>query len=693
VARLCTSYIAALREKNIARRGKERKGYKSLVGSCLEFIVYWGNSMKIARPLLLACSLIVVILHGLAALHPTHASWGFHIFGFFGPLFPIAALAVALLFAVPSSHSLVMRWLERIFRTLSKAPLPLLVFGLSAAIIVLGALFSARLHLLGDGALLLRSLSNSDWGANIMKSFNNQPLMYWLFRTALNLHLIDSPASTYDLYVWINRLAALLMIGSIVWCMRQTPAALTEKVLIGSFLFFGAGCQFFFGYVENYVLQYVGTAIFVITGWMALERRISPVVPVITFGVIVGLHLGNGIYAPSLILLLLLYYKKSRKTTVGILAGLGIAGLAAIYLLGYMPALLRHFSSDSVDFLHPFSVPTGNFPYAMFSLDHLLDWANLNLLIAPLGLLAALVLLLERSVREQVRHPAPLFLLSTAICGLAFTWIVNAALGMARDWDLLSGFFVPLMVFDVYLLARAEFASPSRHVIAVVAAVTMLHTVGWIGVNASEDRHLARARLLNDGRFLSPTSQLFFDESLANLFYDTGQYPDARVLYEHYISIDPNNPRIIGNISDVYRKLGEKEKYFQMLLRAVEMKSTDPGIYSNLGVEYASRGDTNLAISFNERAVAIDPRQEKAHANLGLLYVSKRNYPLARDHFFTAIDLGMNDQIVLKYAADISFYLNDARNAVKYYDMYLRLKPDDQKARSLRDRARQLPAP
>jgi Tfp pilus assembly protein PilF len=119
----------------------------------------------------------------------------------------------------------------------------------------------------------------------------------------------------------------------------------------------------------------------------------------------------------------------------------------------------------------------------------------------------------------------------------------------------------------------------------------------------------------------------------------------------------------------------------------VEIKSNDPGIYSNLGVEYASRGDTNLAIQYNEKAVALDPRQEKAHANLGLLYVSKKNFPVAKDHFIKAISLGMNDPVVVKYAAELSFYLGEYRNAVRYYDSYLRMKPNDASARALRQKA------
>jgi len=465
--------------------------------------------------------------------------------------------------------------------------------------------------------------------------------------------------------------------------LKGTPLT---KTLLGALFFAGAGTQFLFGYIENYVLQYVFTIIFVAGGWMALERRAPIALPIISVVALCGLHLGNIVFVPALFVLLLLYYPRARVKTTVASAILGVSGLAAIYFLGYLPALTKHFSAESVDFLHPFSVPGGNFGYAMFSVMHLLDWLNLNLLVAPFGLVIVIGVLAFAKDFDR-RKPAFLFLAAATLCGMFFTWIVNSALGMARDWDLLSGFLAPLIVLDVYLLITADVVAKSRYAVVLIVTISLLHTASFIGVNADEERHLARLRLLGDPRLLSPTTLLFYDEVLANFFFDSGRYAEAKIYYEHSVGIDPDNPRIIGNLSDTYRKVGEKDNYFKTLQRAVEIKSTDPGIYSNLGVEYASRGDTNLAILYNEKAVALDPRQEKAHANLGLLYVSKKNFPVAKDHFVKAIALGMNDPVVVKYAAELSMFLGEYPEAVRYYDSYLRMKPNDAQARALRQKA------
>ncbi len=643
--------------------------------------------MKTHEKIFLFAILAIIGLHIWGALAPAHMNWGVHFFALYPPFVGIISFGIIALLIIPFSQGRIIALKESVLRSISKIPIPFLIVASSGAVMILGNIFSSKLHLLGDGILLLRSLSNTEWGSNIMQSFNNQPLMYWLFRSALNFHLIDSPASTYDLYVWLDRLSALGMMALIFWWLRPLKLTLFTRVLLGALFFFGAGCQFFFGYIENYVLQYLFTGLFVISGWLALERRAPIALPVLSVIVMCGLHLGNLVFLPALLVLLLVYHPKAQVRTLLVSGVLSVAGFALIYALGYLPTLLRHFTPESVDFLHPFSTPTGNFGYAMFSSYHFLDWLNLNLLAAPFGLLIAVGILAGSARTIDWKKPALLFLLVAASCGLIFTWIINSALGMARDWDLLVGFFVPLMILDVYLLSTSEFMTRSRGLLVVVVACTLIHTAAFIGVNADEERHIARLRLLGDARFLSPTTLLFYDEALANFFFDTGRYAEAKIYYEHSMRIDPNNPRIVGNISDVYRKLGESENYFKMLLRAVEIKSVDPGIYSNLGVEYAGRGDTNRAIEFNERAVALDPRQEKAHANLGLLYVSKKNFPVAREHFVKAMELGMNDPIIVKYAAELSFYLSDFSSSVKYYDVYLRMKPGDQGARVLRARA------
>jgi len=325
----------------------------------------------------------------------------------------------------------------------------------------------------------------------------------------------------------------------------------------------------------------------------------------------------------------------------------------------------------------------------MFSTWHLWDWLNAQMLVSPLALVLAVVLLVFHRKEINWKSPVVLFLLISSACTLLFTWIINFALGMARDWDLYSTFLVPLLLLDIYLLSLPLTFAPRRYLLVLISVISLLHWIPWIGVNANAEKHLARMKLLHSPDLLSKVSIMVYDEALANLFFDNGDYPQARTYYEDFLTIDNTNPRIIGNIADTYRKLGEKDKYFTMLQRAVALGSPDPGVYSNLGVECASRGDTVKAIQFNERAVAIDSNHRLAHANLGILYASTKNLAAAERHFAVAIELGMKEPVLFQYAGDLEMMLGKYNRALQYYDSYLQIVPGDKRIVEARNRVRQ----
>ena len=224
-----------------------------------------------------------------------------------------------------------------------------------------------------------------------------------------------------------------------------------------------------------------------------------------------------------------------------------------------------------------------------------------------------------------------------------------------------------------------------RYVLLLSVAITAFHWIAWIGINADGEKHLARMKLLNNPRLLSPVSQMVFDEALANYFFDGQNYPEARIYYEHFMTIDDHNPRIVGNMADTYRKLGLKDKYIEMLQHAIDIQTQDPGVYSNIGVEYANRGDTAKAIAYNEKAVAMDSTHRLAHANLGILYAATRNFVLADQHFTKAIQLGMHEAPIFRYAGDVALFTGDPLRALQYYNTYLESVPGDQRVITTRD--------
>lgn len=644
---------------------------------------------RAAKIILLFCCFII-LLQIWGSIEPSHFNWGIHFFAFYESFFQIAALICIIIFLIPQAQKKIIESLDKYLRYIGRLPI-IVTFILTLGLLIVAVYtFPVKLHLLGDGAVLLRSVQLGIGSDEISLSFRNQPLMFWIYKLALSFHPFESVPNPYNVYFTIDVIALGLYLFLIFWTMRLIHLPLIEKFLLGCFLFLGAGSQFFFGYVENYVLQYITTTAYLITAWFALEKRISFVLPIAAFIIMTLLHLGSLVFLPSFILLVILKWKNKFRAVL-FLAGASILGCVFLYLVGFnLIDMTRHLKSGTVDFLQLFTAIGGNFPYPMFSFFHLLDWLNVHLLIVPFGLSLSIILLFSIEKKQWWRDKTILFLLTATLCGQTFTWVVNSALGMARDWDLFSSFFVPLLILPIYLFTQQVNINPRRIIIVIIVAVTFIHWIGWIGVNANIDRHLSRMKTLNSPKLLSLSTQLSYNEALANYFFDKQRYKDARIYYEDFLKIDSSNPRIIGNIADVYRRLDERQKYFEMLKRAVALNSPDPGIYSNIGVEYANRGDTAKAIEYNERAIKISPGMQKAHANLGVLFSSKQEFRLADQHYTTAINLGMREPLLFRYAGDVAAVLGDYRRAIRNYDIYLTTNPGDNKVRETRNKIYQI---
>jgi tetratricopeptide (TPR) repeat protein len=247
---------------------------------------------------------------------------------------------------------------------------------------------------------------------------------------------------------------------------------------------------------------------------------------------------------------------------------------------------------------------------------------------------------------------------------------------------------LPVIVLNIYLLKSFIQNEQFKHAFVGIIILMALHTFAWIGVNASEERHLARYRQLIDREFLSNVSRLNYHETMGAFFYARNDMPDAGIYFNNYLEIDSSNTRILANISEVYKRMGDEEKEFRWLKRAAALNSPNPTVYMNLGVLYSHRGDTASAIALNERAIQIDSTSAKAHANLAILNMQQNNYAAAAEHYGKAIEYGLTEHFLYRDAAGAYFFLGRYEESLKYYDEYLALEPEDARTRSVRDQLR-----
>src|SRR5579862_3844178 len=422
---------------------------------------------------LLCFTAVFILLNIWSILQPSALNWGIHSIAFFSLTVQIAAAVAAALLLVPASQIRILSAIDSLTLFFGRRSL---LFGIvTVCALLIGAcfLFPAKLHLLGDGSLLIRSIPLFHSPKGIPGGFRNEPLMYSVYLGSSAILGEFMQPDVVDAYFLIDLVSAVLFVAGTFYLMRTIKRPATERFLLGALLLFSGGCQFYFGYVENYALQYVFTTALAALGWLILQMPEPKtlrsafgrlVLPTILFVLISGMNLGSLIFAPALLLLygqvIFPFFRRTTVSKSSLTLGLAIAASATaggmlliLLVIGFNPMNFVHhiLAKDNNDFLPLFHVDPSYFAYTMFSPVHLLDWMNSLLHVAPFGLFVpfAIVPFFMKEIRWK--EPALIYLLAMTVCGLAFTWIINSSAGLARDWDLFASFYTPLMVLGVYL--------------------------------------------------------------------------------------------------------------------------------------------------------------------------------------------------------------------------------------------------
>ena len=632
--------------------------------------------MTLPWRIILVASFFIVLLHVWGALEPSHYNWGIHYFAFYSLGISLSALVCVVLLFLPSVQASIVHRLAGLTRWGSRLPAVLVIIILTGVWISALLAFAVQGHLLGDSTLIIHLTPQLPSIADATSNFRNQPLTYLLLRL---LQLVIGGGAAVEpmrLYAIADIIGGGLFLVLTIGFVNTLKLSTLDRTLLSILLAICAGNQMFFGYVENYVFFYVCVSAYVITGWLALEGKLSVIVPLVCFAVMAGLHLGAAIFFPTLVALLVPVWRKHRARAIVFPCLVVLGAVVLLGISGYTPGVIQQRVSDALrnDFL-PVAASPGGIPYSIFSGLHLLDWGNALIHAAPVEFIMIIVLL--TALRHQIawRSPLVIFLLMVAGCGLIFTFVMNPALGMARDWDLLASFFVPLRFLLVYLLLQTIDQHHVRQALVLMLGISFLHWASWIGVNASEERHLRRAELLTVP-VLSGTFPKIYYEQLGSVLFRRGEYEQARRWYEKYLELDPYNPRLAGNLAETYRALGENEKRFEMLQRAAA-SSRDPGVFSNIGAEFIDRKDTLDAIKYLRKALDIDSNYAIAHANLALLYTSLKDYPRAGYHAERAILEGVKEPVMFNIAGNSNRMMKNIDKAVSYYEVYVRMVPGD----------------
>jgi len=122
---------------------------------------------------------------------------------------------------------------------------------------------------------------------------------------------------------------------------------------------------------------------------------------------------------------------------------------------------------------------------------------------------------------------------------------------------------------------------------------------------------------------------------LANLGYLyrlTGHYEFAESTYLQAIKKDKNNLTAWGNLSHLYRYMGEHKKSLEILSRVTRKRSSNPFFHINMGDQAFEKQQWNIALEHYRRALKLNKSYHEVFFGLGKTYFELGN--IQRSHYY-----------------------------------------------------------
>ena len=401
----------------------------------------------------------------------------------------------------------------------------------------------------------------------------------------------------------------------------------------------------FFGYIEFYPTVWAVTSLFLNFAVRYLKSGRNLWLVLLIYIVCILLHFQTLILLPGVVFLLFLRAKsKSWRQFFIYFLGFGVIGGAILlsWLIGTRIEL-------QLLLLPIFRGRPPATDYSLFSLVHLIDLANLTLLVFPGAIAVAAVWILY--ARKKFDDAILRFLILSSAGSLLFLILFGAAITMARDWDIMSLALLSPILLILYQVDRARPQISGRFYLSYTLCcglITVCFLSTAIMLKPSENRFdtLLNARnepgwiiyanyFLEKGdqskfrEIMTRRSRLFPNLQRLQLAYDLlekGQYEKAMKISQDLINKDPNNSnylQILGNLYGKFNQYDSAEEYYDKALRLQPYSST---LMNEIGQLYIKEKKFDEAISILKKAHSLSPDRTFITESMALTYIGKQDY-------------------------------------------------------------------
>jgi len=430
-----------------------------------------------------------------------------------------------------------------------------LIAGWLAALVLL----RASAPLLGDGMDRISSLAEP-----LLKTARTQPapldiFLHWAAYRLLAPFAADAGHLAYSLNSY---LAGLLYLAAVIFLARKVLSGPAARFFFAAVMLAAGFVQLFAGYAENYCFIPAGLVF-----WMAGVKGSETgkfSVPAAAQITLILLHFFFLLLLPVTVWVL---WRNAGRKSLPLLSCLAAFGFMVSITALFM---VRHSYRGPAIFLDPARI---------FSLPHLADFLNLQILACP-----ALLLLLLALAFARGKPPAAILekaLLGASVIFLAFFFILRPVLGAVRDWDLFS---IPAMIYTafllIYALNRLEREPGILNALAAAAVlVSIFHTGSWLLLNHSEEKMVSRiASHLEARQSRERWASGYGFLVMADYFEQQGRVPESDSAFRKAGQINPGYSVIHQNYGLFLWKHGRRENAIQEMELAARLNPTNQRI-------------------------------------------------------------------------------------------------------------------
>ena len=588
------------------------------------------------------------------AFLPYASAWGFHFLAFLPSSYLasyVALFAALVLFTLRGNVDRVVAGASG-FMTRHPAAFLICCIGGFAAF---AYTFRVGAPLLGDGFYLVRNYSEAARGVAPLY-YRNEPLATLAYSLFLKAFGISTFAQFLESFLRAELIFGAGTITSLFFTIRLLVRSSEDRFLSFGFVLAFPIMQLFFGYVEIYAAVVCAVSLFLLTAALYLTGRMRFRFLMLSFLLMSLTHYGTLLLAPALCYLAA--RESAQRGIREIAVGVGLLAAAVTALLAAVGFDITQFSSW-VPHSHILPIAASGDPseqytsaFTLFSFSHLVDLANLFLLVAPCALIL-IAFAVFRNFRALLASSLHRFFLIALAPALGLMLVVKYDLGGARDWDVFTFVFYILSLYAAIVFSSSE-AAGRRRVLFLLAGVTFLGSYLFFSVNSRPEASVARFTSLLDRRLMSQAGFYSASLYLAQYYHQMRNASEPTEIWKRYAAEFPADERGHQNLLTNAVKNGaisEEEigLLFEQWAPVAPETSSVHALYSAYCMEAGSKrqaaGDLRGAERLFRRASDLSPASASAQNALGvvLMLEGRLDEALGRFHRASALDAGFSE--------------------------------------------------